>query len=812
MKLRVEDATDWAQIVLDDLTGTDLTVTAAAGRGSVNSKGYKIKLRVKGTREDGRRLRAKITLSSMTIRVLAQRAAEMSPDGGAVELDADTQILTDSGFFTAPTDVDAAYQRSPSSLPVGAKAVGDTLAVTFPVEAVAIPTEAGASAPAIRLRQPTVATRAVAIAKRPDGSTGVTLRRLALNALDNAGSTLAVVSLYPASSNEVAIPADSLQGLPPNTMAVRAELTDTFFPDFGVHVDTALYHWGEINQRFNPVTDASGVVPGTESGETLVVLLHGWQPFSDWEIRTPHIDTWQSILEWATDDRPGGNFQAVQNRAQYEFYSIRYDTTLSVYDNAVAVHNLLATAFRGRRVTILAHSMGGLVSHAMYQRYHPDFGAMAYNPWTDGGIDRIVALDTPFHGTPIVQVLRQQAECDVGFDIASTVLFDAYTAYLLVATAGAGDLAWDGSDGALASVRNEDLYRLNSGPLASLTSYRTFGNARDAQTTMRPFLRGSLLSSLYGKADRCLRGISTAYASDGVVPLTSSHLRELADGGTPRTIEVPMSGPGGYTNNFDHTQVWEGRFAPAGDPQHFNTILAQLRPGLPDGLVFVSSFDCDFTPCSGSRLFQSDLAETGTDLSVGTVASPAGTPVGLTDIAISPGGALYGVSTSMLYRVSTSSGIADLVGATSGAAVNALAFSPQGELYGGTDSGSLVAIDASTGVVQTIGQFGTAGGTLALGTEGDLAFAPDGRLFALLTDRRSTSGVLATVNTTTGGATRVGTEPVGFERVFGLHFYGSQLFGFTSVLGEDYGALIEIDIVSGRGTFVRWLSFSAGGA
>lgn len=143
--------------------------------------------------------------------------------------------------------------------------------------------------------------------------------------------------------------------------------------------------------------------------------------------------------------------------------------------------------------------------------------------------------------------------------------------------------------------------------------------------------------------------------------------------------------------------------------------------------------------------------------------------------------------------------------------VNALTFSPSGTLFGATDTGLFVTIDPSTGQATPIGFYGS-----GLDSSGDLAFGPDGKLYAAATDwsTRDPKNVLVTVNTATGQATRVSQKgAIGFEHVFGLFFDGTKLFGLTAQSERcKAGNLIAIDSATGKGKFVRCLAFNAFGA
>ena len=121
------------------------------------------------------------------------------------------------------------------------------------------------------------------------------------------------------------------------------------------------------------------------------------------------------------------------------------------------------------------------------------------------------------------------------------------------------------------------------------------------------------------------------------------------------------------------------------------------------------------------------------------------------------------------YRLNIGAGTSSLVGRTSfggtGEALEALAFGPNGTLYGlGKLDGNLFTINPNSAALTLVGNVGVTLGSPV----GALAFDPAGVLYATLDDK------LYTLSTTTGAATPVGsTDPnaaTGFASISGLAF------------------------------------------
>jgi hypothetical protein len=224
--------------------------------------------------------------------------------------------------------------------------------------------------------------------------------------------------------------------------------------------------------------------------------------------------------------------------------------------------------------------------------------------------------------------------------------------------------------------------------------------------------------------------------------------------------------------------------------------------------IFAASIGGSLQASSGpSDLYGVEVSSTGADRLVARLKTVSGTEPGITDLALTPNRRLWAVSFDRLYSVDTLTGIVTDIGSLGLVDLNALASDAGGNLWGATLlSQSIVRISSTTGAATIIGQF--QGDFIS---NGDLAFAPDGRLFAAL--RTSTgSSLLATIDMGNGKATPVkANSSIGFDNVWGLTFVGNQLFGLTTdAIGQ--GTLITIDMTTGEGARLRSLSFNAGGA
>jgi hypothetical protein len=210
-----------------------------------------------------------------------------------------------------------------------------------------------------------------------------------------------------------------------------------------------------------------------------------------------------------------------------------------------------------------------------------------------------------------------------------------------------------------------------------------------------------------------------------------------------------------------------------------------------------------------SLLYRVPLQANATDSVIGAITTAAGVNLSITDLALDRSGGLWGITFTDLYRINSGSGIASKVGALGVQDMNALTFAPDGRLLGAGAAGDLSVIDTLTGQASVIGSYGS----VQL-SGGDLAYGPDGRLFATVIGPPGFDR-LVVVDPATGVATPAGTATsIGFANVWGLVFVGDQLYGLSygATLNGTVGVLLRIDPVTGLGTQVRMLGFRTYGA
>ena len=172
------------------------------------------------------------------------------------------------------------------------------------------------------------------------------------------------------------------------------------------------------------------------------------------------------------------------------------------------------------------------------------------------------------------------------------------------------------------------------------------------------------------------------------------------------------------------------------------------------------------------------------DVATGAVTLVGSMGVTMTDIAFDPSGNLYGISFSDLYSINSTTAAITHIGSL-GASLNSLVFGSDGTLYSANNQ--LYTVSTSTGLASLIGSGGA-----SYSSSGDLAFV-GGNLY--LSSTTPVSDSLVKLNLATGAGTAVGA--IGTSGVFGLAtndnitlygVAGTDVYGINTATGA--GALL----------------------
>lgn len=157
----------------------------------------------------------------------------------------------------------------------------------------------------------------------------------------------------------------------------------------------------------------------------------------------------------------------------------------------------------------------------------------------------------------------------------------------------------------------------------------------------------------------------------------------------------------------------------------------------------------------------------------------------LTDIALHPDNILYGVNTVALFTLDQSTGAVTQV-ALVPEGLNALDVAPDGTLYG-AGNGTLYEVDRKTGKATALAAFPA--GTVS---SGDIVFIGPRLLASAATGQ---DDELVAFDLFTKTSSIVGR--IGYQCVYGMAAYGTDLYGFTC-----NGQVLTIDPDTGAGTLI----------
>jgi hypothetical protein len=182
---------------------------------------------------------------------------------------------------------------------------------------------------------------------------------------------------------------------------------------------------------------------------------------------------------------------------------------------------------------------------------------------------------------------------------------------------------------------------------------------------------------------------------------------------------------------------------------------------------------------------------------IGDFQWPAGSDT-MTDIAIDQDGMMIGISYSRVYRVDPQTAACTLLSSNLQGMFNGLSFVPSQLAFGsaGPDvlvgarntDGKVFQIDPATGGVTQIGDMG--GG---FSSSGDIVAVTGFGMVATARAGIAGNDRLVRLAPTTFAATPIGSD-TGFDRIWGVGFWGTRVFGFT-----ERGQLTVIDSATGVG-------------
>jgi hypothetical protein len=223
---------------------------------------------------------------------------------------------------------------------------------------------------------------------------------------------------------------------------------------------------------------------------------------------------------------------------------------------------------------------------------------------------------------------------------------------------------------------------------------------------------------------------------------------------------------------------------------------------------------------SGTTLYQMDQATLATT-DLGSMTG-LGTQ-SLTDLAVDKDDRMLGVTLNKLYEIDATNGAVTLISELDVDNATSLSFVPLDPddpdsadiLVTANSFGDVFQIDPATGASTLLGNYGVvAAGQVR--SSGDLFAVRGLGIFATVDigdgSNPNANDFLARIDPETWVATPIGTG-TGFDKIFGVGFWGGKIYGFVDLGSGNGGKMIDIDINTGVGTELsessqRW--FGAG--
>ncbi len=212
---------------------------------------------------------------------------------------------------------------------------------------------------------------------------------------------------------------------------------------------------------------------------------------------------------------------------------------------------------------------------------------------------------------------------------------------------------------------------------------------------------------------------------------------------------------------------------------------------------------------SGTTLYRVDT-DTLDLIEIGPFGAALGT-ASMTDIAIDKDDEMFGCSLSKIFSIDETTGTATYIADFSGVSnLTSLSFVPMSDLpdsaerlVAATSGGDVYEISKTTGAATLLGNYGM-NGQAQIASSGDIVSVRGFGTLATVNASTdfSDDDFLAWIDPVTWQATLIGTASTGFDRIFGIGFWGGTVYGFVDG-GVDTGAFITIDTTTGVGTLVE---------
>ncbi len=357
------------------------------------------------------------------------------------------------------------------------------------------------------------------------------------------------------------------------------EANKTYYFIFWIEQDIA---GGETNVANNVVTQSvfigftNKVSVVAKDGSPLgirrpLLLIHGWQPNGN--PASPDTTIWNNFVAYYDNDQ--------ELKDNFKVYYVRY------YSNWISIDDIghelrydldAITEFQGKQLSIVAHSMGGLVARSFMNR---SIGSGSYANQKGGArVEKLITLGTPHHGSPMSNGLVRQTALPNSFDLNLLTRFDILFSPIQYYELNRSNMFWD-------NYRNPDLFDyveyseeknnwLTSSKMnadtefdSKIIAYAGSYTALDIPIPIVDNYVGLDTFGAYGLGDITMRimwsiNYSISETNDGIVPISSAL---FYDHNIQNTRYFPL---------YNHTRIAKGKNNEDLDGGLFHTIKTDL--------------------------------------------------------------------------------------------------------------------------------------------------------------------------------------------------------------------------------------------
>jgi triacylglycerol esterase/lipase EstA (alpha/beta hydrolase family) len=304
---------------------------------------------------------------------------------------------------------------------------------------------------------------------------------------------------------------------------------------------------------------------------TPIFLIHGWNYQGKPAVPTPEV--WNNFRTYfQSKDSLKNNFKLYI--VCYWANSVSDSILAKVLRNKIDSINIINPSFLQKKIILMGHSMGGLISRSMMKHYKFNHGNYT-GQYCGERVLRLITLGTPHHGSPLANGPARDAHVAPARLVMLQFFENTILANVKYNEVNRADIRWDNYDNLLDynTYPNEK----NIWLLDTMNGNTLYDNkiiiytAKYTYTTPSPPYNENQVFDIGGSILKLDFGLD----NDGIVPVKSSDF----------DLHTPLKEY--LFNNYNHMEIVKGKNA--NDTVLFNSIKNDLLLSLNTGLHFVNN-------------------------------------------------------------------------------------------------------------------------------------------------------------------------------------------------------------------------------